>query len=144
MDEGFNLLWQQYQNSCFLLTQALTPPCSFAIITAYNPLGQTLPASHNRLLDKQLQQDIIQSGCAYRAMVGASVDLQHQEKSWAIYLDQHDAYQLAHKYQQYAFYFVTEGVLHLVPCHCEQPAVEMGLFADYVRIVEALPEPRDE
>lgn len=144
MDEGFNLLWQQYQNSCFLLTQALTPPCSFAIITAHNPLGQRLPTSHNRLLDKQLQQDIIDSGCAYRAMVGASPDLQHQEKSWAVYLEQQAAYQLAHKYQQFAFYFVTDGIMHLLPCHCEQDAVVMGPFTEYVRIVEVLPEPRDE
>lgn len=143
MDERSKLLWQHYQNSCFLLTQSLSPPCSFAIITAHNPMGSVLPSSHNRLRDKQLQQDIHDSGCAYRALVGASHDLQHQEKSWAVYLDQAEAFALAKKYQQLAFYFITDGELHLLPCLAQQPAVNLGEFARFVRIVECLPELHD-
>ena len=143
MDERSTLLWQHYQNSCFLLTQTLSPPCSFAIITAYNPLGNILPISHNRLLDKQLQRDIHKSGCAYRALVGASQDLQHQEKSWAVYLDKADAFELAKKYQQLAFYFISDGELQLLPCLAAQPAINMGEFAKFVRIVEQLPELHD-
>ncbi|KFZ39018.1 hypothetical protein HR45_01055 [Shewanella mangrovi] len=143
MDVGFNQLWQHYQNSCFLLTQCLNPPCSFAIITASNPLGTILSTSQNRLRDKQLQRDIHQSGCAYRALVGASLDLQHMEKSWAIYMDQQTAYQLAHKYQQNAFYFVEEGNIQLLPCHCDAQPVQMGPFEQFVRIVEELPEIHD-
>ncbi|QSX33097.1 DUF3293 domain-containing protein [Shewanella avicenniae] len=140
MDVAFKQLWQHYQNSCFLLTQYLNPPCAFAIITASNPLGILLSSSQNRLRDKQLQQDIHQSGCAYRAMMGASPDLQHMEKSWAVYLDQASAHQLAHKYQQNAFYYVENGHIHLIPCHSKAEPVTMGEFSQYVRIVEELPE----
>ena len=59
-------LWQYYKNSIFLCHQRLATHLSFAIVSAQNPAGVNVPAVYNRLLDKQLQAQLQQTGLAYR------------------------------------------------------------------------------
>ncbi|BDM63295.1 hypothetical protein NFHSH190041_07470 [Shewanella sp. NFH-SH190041] len=59
MNQSFNELWQCYQSTKFLMTQKLSPLLSFAIITAWNPLGENLSNGQNALLDRQLQNELI-------------------------------------------------------------------------------------
>lgn len=62
MNQSFNELWQCYQSTKFLMTQKLSPLLSFAIITAWNPLGENLSNGQNALLDRQLQNELIKKG----------------------------------------------------------------------------------
>ncbi|MFQ6370792.1 DUF3293 domain-containing protein [Shewanella sp. YIC-542] len=140
MDDGFDLLWQYYLDTCFLLSQPISDGVSFAIITAHNPLGEVLTPSQNRLRDRALQQDIAQLQVPYRMIVGAAPDLSHMEKSWALFTSRPQALQLATKYQQNAFYYVNCGVVYLIPCLKGRHVGEMGRFCQRVRIVPELPD----
>ncbi|MCE9679355.1 DUF3293 domain-containing protein [Shewanella sp. AS1] len=133
-------LWHCYQQTQFLLTQTFSSSLSFAIITAHNPRGQSLTASQNRLLDKQLQQHIIRLQRPYRALIGSSVDRTYMEKSWAIPIDKASAIELARQFNQNAIYYIHKGELQLVPCLLPYGEVDLGDFSARVSIVSELPD----
>ncbi len=134
-------LWQCYQTPLFLLTQALSNNFSFAIITAHNPASTHLTPCQNRLRDRQLLHEIELLGCPYRALIGASPDLSHMEKSWAVFIDRSMALQLGKKFDQYAIYMVELGIVSLVPCTLTGYAeVTLGQFNEHIRLVSELPE----
>jgi len=138
-----NCQWQCYKEAEFLFTQALSSELTFAIITAHNPKGQLLSASQNRLLDRQLQFEIQQLHRPYRAMIGASVDRCHMEKSWAVSIDKASAIRLGCQFNQNAIYFVEHDNLQLIPCllsESERKEVEIGPFSSRVRLVNELPD----
>ncbi|MCT8859748.1 DUF3293 domain-containing protein [Shewanella xiamenensis] len=141
MDNMTQDLWQHYQTPLFLLTQALSCDFSFAVITAHNPASTLLTPSQNRLLDRQLLREIELLGSPYRALIGASPDLSHMEKSWAVFIDRSMALRLGKKFNQYAIYMVEQGEVSLVPCTLAgQTEVCLGRFNDYVRLVYELPD----
>ncbi|WP_394148535.1 DUF3293 domain-containing protein [Shewanella atlantica] len=138
-----NSLWQYYQEAEFLFTQALSSELTFAIITAHNPKGQLLSACQNRLLDRQLQLAIEKLHRPYRAMIGASSDRAHMEKSWAVAIDKASAIRLGCQFNQNAIYFVEQGKLQLIPCllsESELQEIEIGTFSSRVRLVNELPD----
>ena len=140
MDNAFDSLWHDYQKTQFLLTQRLATDFSFAIITAHNPLGTNLTPCQNRLLDKQLLHQIELHRSPYRALVGASADLSHLEKSWAVFIDKSDAVALGCQFNQLAIYYVEKGELSLVPCAAEKPEVLLGDFHRRTKLVYELPD----
>ncbi|MCL2917934.1 DUF3293 domain-containing protein [Shewanella litorisediminis] len=140
MENHSHTLWNIYQSASFLLTQHLSPHAHFAIITAYNPLGELLDACQNRLLDRQLLRDIEALGVPYRALIGTNDQLSHMEKSWAVFLEQEDSIRLAHKYRQNALYYVMQDELMLLPCRMGSAPQTLGSFRSRVRLVHELPE----
>lgn len=140
MDSHFEQLWHLYQSTEFLLTQQLSPFSQFAIITAHNPQGRILTACQNRLRDRALLRDIESLGVPYRAMIGASRDLSHMEKSWAVFLSREDSLALARRHQQNAIYYVAENQLELLPCLMQATPAQMGAFSERVRLVSELPD----
>jgi len=128
-------LWKVYQHTVFLMAQPLSKAVSFAIVTACNPAGKNCSDAYNQCLDKRLQASILALGCPFRSLVGASPDLSHREKSWALLLDKHEAIQLAEAYQQNAIFWVEQDQLSLIPVLLA-PWVEetpMGSFCARVR-----------
>lgn len=132
--------WHSYQHTQFLLTQGFSPALSFAIITAHNPRGRVLSASQNRLLDRQLQRHIIELKRPYRAIIGASYDRRHMEKSWAVPIEKSLAVALGTQFNQNAIYFVEGDQLQLVPCLLNYPELTMGAFSARVCLVSDLPD----
>ncbi|AQS40024.1 Protein of unknown function (DUF3293) [Shewanella psychrophila] len=137
-------LWQHYQDTEFLFTQTLSSQLSFAIITAHNPRGQILTSCQNRLLDRQLLRSIEQFNRPYRAVVGASRDRSHMEKSWAVAIDKLSAAHLGLKFKQNAIYFIDNNQLALVPCLFSQAEQQeeliIGDFSQRVNLVSELPD----
>ncbi len=141
MDNPTQHLWHCYQAPLFLLTQALSPDLSFAVITAHNPAAGVLTPSQNRLRDRQLLHEIELLGRPYRALVGAAPDLSYMEKSWAVVVDKACALQLGQKFNQYAIYMVEQGKVTLVPCMLTGfEEVCLGRFNDHVQLVYELPD----
>ncbi|MFV7768971.1 DUF3293 domain-containing protein [Shewanella marisflavi] len=140
MSTGNEHFWQCYQQTQFLLTQPFSSSLSFAIITAYNPKGKNLSPSQNRLLDKQLQRHILRLQYPYRALIGASTDRGHMEKSWAVSLDKTDAVELGKVFNQNAIYFVDNDELYLVPCLVDYEELGLGKFSSRVCLVNELPD----
>lgn len=133
-------LWQYYQQTIFLLTQPLSTNSSFTIVTAFNPFGQNLSNCQNLLNDRRLQADIDKMRVPYRCVVGASPDLQHMEKSWALFCDKENGLELGLRFDQLAIYHVEKGRLLLLPCHSNMEAVDLDDFSEKVRLVSELPE----
>ncbi len=133
-------VWHYYQQTQFLLTQALSSTLSFAIVTAHNPRGQILCAPQNRLLDRQLQQRIDKLHHPYRTLIGSSIDSSHMEKSWAVPMAKSAAIELAKEFQQNAIYYIDRDKLLLVPCLLPYSEVYLGYFSDRVKLVSELPE----
>ena len=144
MIESNKRLWQYYQETEFLFTQTLSSQLSFAIITAHNPKGQILTSCQNRLLDRQLLLAIEKFNRHYRAVVGASRDRTHMEKSWAVAIDKLSAAHLGLKFKQNAIYFVDNNQLALVPCLFSQAEYQeeliIGDFSKRVNLVSDLPD----
>lgn len=140
MENHSQQLWNIYQSASFLLTQHLSPHAHFAIITAYNPMGELLDACQNRLLDRQLLRDIEALGVPYRALIGTNEQFSHMEKSWAVFMEPDDSVRLAHKYRQNALYYVMRDELMLLPCRMNSEPKTLGSFRSRVRLVHELPE----
>ncbi len=140
MISASELVWHCYQQTQFLLTQALSPTLSFAIVTAHNPRGKIMFAPQNRLLDRKLQQKIEKLRRPYRSLIGSSADLSHMEKSWAIPMEKLAAIELAKEFQQNAIYYIHQDQLQLVPCLLPYEEVCLGSFSDRVKLVSELPE----
>ncbi|MGI2258780.1 DUF3293 domain-containing protein [Shewanella sp. GXUN23E] len=140
MTQFTSSLWYHYQQTVFLLTQPLSPSLSFAIVTAFNPMGTTLANCQNRLNDRMLQAKIEQLNVPYRRVIGASADLSHMERSWALFCDKQAALALGNHFRQLGIYFVENGQLWLLPCHSQMEAIELGEFSARVQLVSELPE----
>ncbi|MCL1126970.1 DUF3293 domain-containing protein [Shewanella surugensis] len=140
MSSLVNNFWQCYQETEFFSTQALSCQLSFAIITAYNPQGVLLSSMQNRLLDRKLQNEIEALGLPYRAIMGASADKRHMEKSWAITVDRNVAIQMGVKFDQNAIYYVEADHLRLIPCLIQEKEICLGLFSEKVKLVSELPK----
>ncbi|QQX81001.1 DUF3293 domain-containing protein [Shewanella sp. KX20019] len=139
MNQSIECLWRKYQQTQFLFTQCLSSKISFAIITAHNPRGEILAPCQNRLLDRKLQQEILKLRRPYRAMVGASQDWKHMEKSWAVSTDKASAIELGRKFNQNAIYYVDADKLQLIPCLLSQLETSLGAFSPRVNVVHELP-----
>jgi hypothetical protein len=140
MDQSVECLWRYYQETQFLITQGLSSKISFAIITAHNPRGKTLTPCQNRLLDRKLQQAILMLRRPYRAMVGASQDRKHMEKSWAVSTDKASAIELGRKFNQNAIFYVEDDKLQLVPCLLSGQETSLGAFSPRVNVVHEFPD----
>ena len=140
MNSLVNNLWQSYQETEFFFTQGLSSQLSFSIITAYNPLGVILSSTQNGVLDRKLQREIEALGLPYRVMIGASADMGHMEKSWAVAIDRDIAIQMGIEFNQNAIYYVECGYLFLIPCLMQEKELCLGLFSDKMNLVSELPE----
>lgn len=140
MNNLVNNLWQCYQETEFFFTQALSPQLSFAIITAHNPEGMILSPSQNRLLDKKLQNELMHLGVLHREIMGASVDLSHMEKSWAVAVERKVGIAIGLKFKQNAIYYVETDKLRLIPCLFQKQEICLGSFSKKMKLVSELPE----
>ena len=140
MNNSVDSLWHYYQQTEFLFTQMLSTQLSFAIITAYNPKGELLSPCQNGLLDRKLQHEINRLGLPYRAMIGASQDRSHMEKSWAVSTDKASAVRLGCLFNQNAIFYIEADTLQLVPCLMSREETSLGAFSPRVDWVLDLPD----
>ncbi|MCB5228228.1 DUF3293 domain-containing protein [Alishewanella sp. 16-MA] len=130
-------LWQHYKNSIFLCHQRLATHLSFAIVSAQNPAGVNAPAVYNRLLDKQLQAQLQQTGLAYRSVIGSAPDRSFEERSWMVLCDKVQAIALGRLFTQNAIFWVDKNELYLVPVLMQQPEEHLGGFANRLVLLPA-------
>ena len=133
---GEQRLWQLYAATCFVVKQGSGWGGDFAIITACNPRGQLLSAGANGIRDRQLQHRLQQWRVAHLRLVGAAPDFSHQEISWAVWTDEHQARALAAELEQNAIYYVCQGQLWLSPCLMAGERRLLGSFRERLRLAE--------
>ena len=88
-------------------------PSSFAIITAYNPLGRNAPESRNRHQDQTLRAVLVGRGATPVRVTGFDPEGDHREPGWAAELSLKDALAIGRTFKQNAIYYVDQGALSL-------------------------------
>lgn len=89
-------------------------PLTFAIVTAHNPHGATVPEQANNQYDRALREYLEAEGISSFAVVGASRDLTHHEGGRGIVLENlQTAAHISARFEQKAFYWVDGGVVFL-------------------------------
>lgn len=101
-------------------------PNPFAIITASNPLGQLLSDVENTERNQSLKSEL--ANVLHEDIIGASVDLNHQEQSFIVQISKPAAIGLALKYDQNAIYWVEGDDLHIVPVAMSGDEISIGSF----------------
>lgn len=136
-------LWKIYQKIVFYWHNTELTNCAFAIITAFNPLGEELTETENILAHEKLKQQMLKNGWLACEISGCSRDLIYQERSLAIHISKEESFLLAKQWQQNGFYYVTEeGRLWLIPCLINKEndnkqvrdikETDLGWFKDYL------------
>lgn len=101
----------EYYTTIFQLIPDSLPE-SFYIVTAWNPLGQTITTTENHVRDAQLESEL-QNRKPFR-VIGMSPDEKHGEPGWDFIATEEEALAFAIKYEQDAIYHVGENQLTLI------------------------------
>jgi hypothetical protein len=92
-------------------------PAAFAVITAYNPLGQGLDEEADKAATVRLRKAISRLGLKRHRVTGVSADMKHREPGFAVWgCDLPAALQLGREFAQNAIYWVEKGRLDVVSC----------------------------
>jgi hypothetical protein len=92
-------------------------PNAFAVITAYNPLGQGLDEEADKAATVRLRKAISRLGLKRHRVTGVSADMKHREPGFAIWgCDLQAALSLGREFAQNAIYWVEKGRLDVVSC----------------------------
>ena len=107
----------EYLSTVFLLEDAPSPlPTSFAIITAWNPMDEALPAAENEGRDEELESLLKLRQIQYFRATGCSPDLSHREPGWAILTGPEEALEIARQFRQRALWRIEGDQLLLIDC----------------------------
>jgi len=120
-----------YQKVTFLVPEPPLPKESFAIITAHNPRGTILNTEDNFLLNQKLLEQL--QDYKYTLITGCSLDLKHQEASFAVICNKEQAIELARQFEQNAIYWVEKEELWLLPVLLNWPDKSLGNFSSYIK-----------
>ena len=107
----------EYLSTVFLLDHQPDPlPASFAIVTAWNPLGVTRDAALNQMADEELLREFVELGLPPFRATGCSPDLSHREPGWAAAIAKVEAIALGCRHRQLAIWWIRNDELILVDC----------------------------
>lgn len=123
-------LLELYSTTVFLCNEPIHWS-KFAIVTACNPLGKILSESENESLLKNMQTKL--TAIDFKIVTGASPDLSHQEKSFAVNCSKPKAVSLAKSFQQNAIFWVDNGEVTIEPVSLSFEPVHIGRFVDRIK-----------
>ena len=121
---------QNYYKTVFILHENPAKwPSNFAIITAENPMDQSMTETENKERTGRLLKHIgkLKHGC----LTGSSRNLLHQEKSFSVKVDFDEAINIGNKFEQRAIYYIRNGTLLLVDCS-NREFFELGNFEERI------------
>jgi len=118
MSDNFDINREDYAQADFIIEGpwTLNPSADFAVITAYNPVGEKgTSLEANQQADAQLKRDLEIIGPVCR-VIGCSRDQKHREPGWAAVMTLEQAVEWGRRYRQDAIFFIVAGELHLIAC----------------------------
>jgi hypothetical protein len=77
----------------------------FAIMTAFDPRGENLPAGENERLAHDLERRLVENGHRFTRVDCCSPDRSHCERSVAVVMPQQEAIDLARELEQVAIFW---------------------------------------
>jgi hypothetical protein len=77
----------------------------FAIMTAFDPRGENLPAAENERRARDLERKLVENGHHFTRVDCCSPDRSHCERSVAVVMPQQEAIELARELEQVAIFW---------------------------------------
>lgn len=115
--------WSLYRTAVFLF-EVVPEWAEFGIVTACNPLGESLTSEANAARDDELRRELEHRGLPVIRVRGCSPDLDHQEPGWAAPISRDDTVQLGNRFGQDAVFWISSGVVWLISCPPRSSAME--------------------
>lgn len=109
-----------------------TFPDSFAVITACNPDGQTIPGAENRERTEAFRRDLAERGFSHFPVNGYDPDSPHEEPGFGVVCDEETALALGRSWGQEAIFHVRQGDVELISCANPEERYPMGRFSEMV------------
>ena len=91
-------------------------PAEFAIVTAYNPNGESRGSEENERRDQALRKILESRGIRHWDVTGCSPDASHREPGYAIECPIETAVELGRQFEQEAIFWIRDDELTLVCC----------------------------
>lgn len=107
-------------------------PEQFAIVTAYNPDGNSGARAENQRRDRALREILESRERSYSRVTGCSPDGSHREPGYAIQITLDAAIALGRELQQKAVFWISNDQLSVVSCATHNSIV-LGSFGARLR-----------
>lgn len=114
-------------------------PESFAIVTACNPDGITIPAAENEKRTAAFQKQLTKLGLEHFPVTGFAEKPPHEEPGFGIDCDLQQAYALGNAFVQEAIFWVNRGRVSLVSCGQVLETEEVGTWEEMAVIPASHP-----
>ena len=128
-----------YAQTHFCTPERLDWPDEFAIITAYNPVGQPWSDERNAAADAALRAVLPEHTGWVRRVTGYSPYTLHTEAGWAATVPFETACDLGLRFAQDAIYFVRHGCVFVSYCDSRRRLIEVAPFDPRLHLAISLP-----
>lgn len=132
---GFRAEYFQTVFESSILLQEL--PAEFAIVTAYNPNGESHGSEENERRDQALRKILESRGIAHWQVTGCSPDGSHREPGYGIQCPIETAVELGRQFEQEAIFRIHNDELTLICCR-QSGQRFVGKSAARWRVVKAV------
>lgn len=91
-------------------------PESFAVITARNPKGKTIPDEENTARTERLRLQLVKLGLDHFPVTGFDPHSPHEEPGFGVTCDLTTAYAMGNGFEQEAVFWIHRGQVTLITC----------------------------
>ena len=128
-----------YFETLFATTPPPTWPREFAIITAWQPTGESWTEERSREANARLLESLEEKHAWFHPVTGYSPTTEHAEPGWAVALTFDEACDLGASFDQDAIYYIREDALFVSHCDTRRALIAVGSFRERVRPLLDLP-----
>lgn len=132
ISEGSNFRPEYFETVFESSTPLQQLPAQFAIVTAYNPNGESRDSEENGRRSQALRKILESRGIRHWQVTGCSRDRSHREPGYGIQCPIDSAIALGKRFQQEAIFWIAKDELRLVSCG-DLKSVALGTFTARLR-----------
>lgn len=105
-------------------------PESFAVITACNPEGKTVPPAENETRIREFQGQLVHRGLGHFPVTGFDPRSPHEEAGFGVLCDLETAYAMGKEWRQKAVFWIHRGEVNLIHCGPQMEPEPLKRWAD--------------
>lgn len=105
-------------------------PESFAVITACNPEGRTIPPAENESQTREFQAQLVERGLGHFPVTGFDARSPHEEPGFGVLCDLETAYAFGEQWHQEAIFWIHRGQVSLINFEAQKPSEPLRRWAD--------------
>lgn len=105
-------------------------PESFAVITACNPEGRTIPPAENETRTREFRRQLVHRGLGHFPVTGFDPRSPHEEAGFGVLCDLETAYAMGKEWRQEAVFWIHRGEVNLIHCGPRMESEPLKRWAD--------------